>query len=130
MPLWRPVSSFSRSAMRAALRASATGAAVTLLSTVVSCTIAVAIERSANRTMYRFFPHWYTDVQSASGLPNLQQDRYHVAARAKEAADDRGDGAVKAETFWHDSEGEAFRATTAVLTDKIDAEVFSVAMTG
>lgn len=55
-----------------ALRVTVYGAGTVLASTVASCAIAVVIERSAHRTLYRFFPHLYADVKYANGLPHLQ----------------------------------------------------------
>jgi len=59
-------------AMIDALKVTAYGAGTVLVSTVASCAIAVVIERSAHRTLYRFFPHLYADVKYANGLPHLQ----------------------------------------------------------
>ena len=54
------------------LKATAGGAFVTLSSTYVACLGAVYVERTAHRTLYRFFPHWYRDVEYANGLePHL-----------------------------------------------------------
>lgn len=55
-----------------ALKVTVYGAGTVLASTVASCAIAVVIERSAHRTLYRFFPHLYADVKYANGLPHLQ----------------------------------------------------------
>ena len=46
----------------------ARGAFMTLSSTAVACVGAVYVEQTANRTLYRFFPHWYRDVDQALGL--------------------------------------------------------------
>jgi len=59
-------------AMTDALKVTVYGAGTVLLSTVTSCAIAVVVERSAHRTLYRFFPEWYADVKYANGLPHLQ----------------------------------------------------------
>jgi len=55
-----------------ALKITVYGAGTVLLSTITSCAIAVVVERSAHRTLYRFFPEWYADVKYANGLPHLQ----------------------------------------------------------
>jgi hypothetical protein len=60
-------------AFREALRATTSGACTVLLSTGLSCVFAVAIESSAHRLQYKFFPHWYDGkVKYALGLPHLQ----------------------------------------------------------
>jgi len=55
-----------------ALKVTAYGAGTVLLSTITSCAMAVVVERAAHRTLYRFFPDWYSDVKYANGLPHLQ----------------------------------------------------------
>mmetsp|Transcript_3080 Transcript_3080/g.5747 ORF Transcript_3080/g.5747 Transcript_3080/m.5747 type:complete len:184 (+) Transcript_3080:273-824(+) len=63
-------------AFREALRATASGACTVLLSTGISCIFAVAIETSAHRLQYKFFPHWYDGkVKYALGLPHLQYQK-------------------------------------------------------
>jgi hypothetical protein len=49
-------------------KTTARGAFMTLSSTAVACVGAVYVEQTANRTLYRFFPHWYRDVDQALGL--------------------------------------------------------------
>jgi hypothetical protein len=49
-------------------KAAAKGAVITLSSTLVACLGAVFIERTAHRTLYRLFPHWYQEVDYAFGL--------------------------------------------------------------
>jgi hypothetical protein len=44
-----------------------------IASTVVSCTLALGIEKVANQTLYRFFPHWYKDVKYAYGVTDNPQ---------------------------------------------------------
>jgi len=63
-----------------AVRYFASGAAVTFSSSVISCCFAIYIEGAANRTLYRFFPHWYKDVKYAYGIPgkNRIQQRTNV----------------------------------------------------
>jgi len=56
-----------------AIKITVYGAGTVLVSTVTSCALAVIIERQAHRTLYRFFPHKYADVEYANGLPHLQQ---------------------------------------------------------
>mmetsp|Transcript_26432 Transcript_26432/g.78184 ORF Transcript_26432/g.78184 Transcript_26432/m.78184 type:complete len:161 (-) Transcript_26432:161-643(-) len=63
--------------LKCAAKAISTGAATALVATTVSCGMAIAIEGTANRIVYRFFPHWYRDVQYAYGLPDLQNDPFH-----------------------------------------------------
>lgn len=63
-------------AFREALRATTSGACTVLLSTGLSCVFAVAIESSAHRLQYKFFPHWYDGkVKYALGLPHLQYQK-------------------------------------------------------
>jgi hypothetical protein len=48
------------------------GLCVTVGSTAAACMGALYVERTAHRTLYRFFPHWYRDVEYAFGLePHL-----------------------------------------------------------
>jgi hypothetical protein len=49
-------------------KTTARGAFMTLSSTAVACVGAVYVEQTAHRTLYRFFPHWYRDVDQALGL--------------------------------------------------------------
>jgi len=45
---------------------------VTLGSAAVGCAGALYVERTAHRTLFRFFPHWYRDVEYAFGIePHL-----------------------------------------------------------
>jgi hypothetical protein len=54
------------------LASTAGGLCVTVGSTAAACMGALYVERTAHRTLYRFFPHWYRDVEYAFGLePHL-----------------------------------------------------------
>lgn len=48
------------------------GAVITLGSMVISCTGALYVERTAHRTLFHFFPHWYSDVEYAFGLEDFE----------------------------------------------------------
>jgi len=50
------------------VRQAISGATLGLTTTVVSCTLAIGIERAANKTLYKLFPHWYKDVNYAYGV--------------------------------------------------------------
>ena len=55
-----------------AAKLTATGATITLGSTVFSCYLAVKIEVASHRTLFKFFPHWYANVEYANGIdPDL-----------------------------------------------------------
>jgi len=48
------------------------GATITLGSTIISCTGALYVEKTAHRTLYRWFPHWYGEVEQAFGLEDYE----------------------------------------------------------
>ena len=50
------------------LKSAAGGAMMTLSSTAVACVGALFVERTAHRTLFRIFPHWYRDVDQAFGI--------------------------------------------------------------
>ena len=50
------------------LKTAAGGAVVTLSGTTIACVGAIVVERTANRTLFRLFPHWYRDVDQAFGV--------------------------------------------------------------
>lgn len=56
------------------LRATAGGALMTVSSTAAACVGALFVERTAHRTLYRFFPHLYRDVDQAFGLEPYMLD--------------------------------------------------------
>ena len=70
-----------------AFKVTVSGAGTVLLSTVTSCAFAVVIESAAHRVQYRFFPHWYKDVQCAIGLPNLLNDQWHQKDQEQQLGD-------------------------------------------
>mmetsp|Transcript_8393 Transcript_8393/g.12178 ORF Transcript_8393/g.12178 Transcript_8393/m.12178 type:complete len:102 (+) Transcript_8393:168-473(+) len=53
-------------------KATAKGAVTTFGSTAVALAGAIYVERTAHRTLYYFFPHWYRDVDHAFGLEKYQ----------------------------------------------------------
>jgi len=50
------------------VRTTVKGAMITLGSTTIALGGAIYVERTAHRTLYHFFPHWYRDVEHAAGL--------------------------------------------------------------
>jgi hypothetical protein len=54
------------------------GATVTFGSTILSCVAACKIEQSANRMIYKYFPHKFANVESANGLTQEQLDAVRV----------------------------------------------------
>mmetsp|Transcript_5903 Transcript_5903/g.13738 ORF Transcript_5903/g.13738 Transcript_5903/m.13738 type:complete len:176 (-) Transcript_5903:384-911(-) len=50
------------------------GAAVTFGSTVFSCVVACKIEKSANRIIYKYYPHKFANVEAASGITQEELD--------------------------------------------------------
>jgi hypothetical protein len=60
------------------LRATAGGALMTVSSTAVACVGALFVERTAHRTLYRFFPHLYRDIDQAFGLEPYMLDAVRV----------------------------------------------------
>jgi len=95
---------FSNTAIKTALRATASGAAVTLISTAFSCSLALAVESTAHKTLYAFFPHWYKDVQYAYGLPHLEQEYKERLAQQQQVT------ATNATTIQKPSMGVSFNA--------------------
>mmetsp|Transcript_20269 Transcript_20269/g.30482 ORF Transcript_20269/g.30482 Transcript_20269/m.30482 type:complete len:110 (+) Transcript_20269:133-462(+) len=61
-------------AFRNFAKATAKGALTTFGSTAVALVGAIYVERTAHRTLYYFFPHWYRDVDHAFGLEQYQLD--------------------------------------------------------
>jgi len=56
-------------------KTAAGAACMTLGGTAAGCVGALYVERSAHRTLYRFFPHLYLDVEYAFGLePHLLEE--------------------------------------------------------
>ena len=51
---------------------------MTISSTAVACVGALVVERTAHRTLYRIFPHWYQDVDQAFGLEPHMLDAVRV----------------------------------------------------
>mmetsp|Transcript_31014 Transcript_31014/g.71457 ORF Transcript_31014/g.71457 Transcript_31014/m.71457 type:complete len:147 (-) Transcript_31014:374-814(-) len=57
-----------RNNLRSFVTASTSGAFVTFGSMTVGLVGAVFVERTAHRTLYRFFPHWYMGIEHLYGL--------------------------------------------------------------
>lgn len=71
-----------------AAKFTASGATITLGSTVISCALALQIEAASHRTLFRFFPHWYANVEHANGIPDemLATVRIEAQNAKKDAA--------------------------------------------
>jgi len=104
-------------AMRDAIKVTVHGAGTVLFSTVASCAFAVVIERTAHRTLYRFFPHLYKDVAYANGLPHLQ---YQI--RNSQVAEENRVITPKEETYGTDN----LTDTNAELDSSFTASIISI----
>jgi hypothetical protein len=60
--------------LRSVAKAAVSGTAVTVGSATVSCIFAIYIERAAHRALFTYFPHWYADVDYASGIESWELD--------------------------------------------------------
>jgi len=67
-----------------AVKMTASGATITLGSTVVSCALALQIEAASHRTLFKFFPHWYANVEHAYGIPDEMLATVRMEARNSE----------------------------------------------
>ena len=64
-----------------AAKMTASGATITLGSTVISCALALQIEAASHRTLFKFFPHWYANVEHAYGIPDELLATVRIEAR-------------------------------------------------
>lgn len=64
-----------------AVKVAAAGVTITLGSTVISCASALQIESASHRTLFRFFPHWYANVEHAYGIPDALLSSVRTEAR-------------------------------------------------
>lgn len=74
--------------LKSVLSSTAKGAFVTFGGTAVACAGALVVESQAHRTLYRFFPHWYRDVEYAFGLEPHLLEAVRTPPKGKWCKDD------------------------------------------
>mmetsp|Transcript_13444 Transcript_13444/g.19819 ORF Transcript_13444/g.19819 Transcript_13444/m.19819 type:complete len:114 (+) Transcript_13444:20-361(+) len=77
------------------VRATSRAVAITIGSTTCAVAGALLIERSAHRTLFTYFPHWYQDVDHASGLDKYQLEAVRRVQPSEETTYLINSGALK-----------------------------------